>query len=67
MNMKTVDISILLTEYCHAQEALEKATEIFDNAPSTSVDKAMDDLEKQQAKVSQIACQIVDILVEDLP
>jgi hypothetical protein len=64
--MKTLDISLLLVEYQHAQEALEKATEIFDNADKDSVDAKFDELEKYQTKVFQVACQIVDILLEDV-
>jgi hypothetical protein len=64
--MKTLDISLLLTEYQHAQEALASATEAFDNAEPGNADKKFDELEKYQTKVFQVACQIVDILLEDV-
>lgn len=64
--MKTLDISIILTEYIKAKKEFQISEQEFDNADANELDAALTRYEKAEEHMAAIACAIVDGLVEGM-
>lgn len=62
--LKTVDLSTLFAEYRKAKIAFTEAETAFDGASPPDVDKAYDRFERAGDDLFDIACQIVDSIME---
>lgn len=63
---KVVDISILLAEYQKAKIAHKTAETAFDAAQEPHVTEMYDAFEKAEDDMNNIACQIVETLIEGM-
>jgi len=63
---KVVDISILLAEYQKAKETYKTAEADFDAAQEPTVTDKYDAFEKAEDAMNNIACQIVEALIEGM-